>query len=444
MRCIVCDSNDWENVDQYRLKPQGMSICKPCGFVSYPNKWQSEEDIKKHYRSSYRNPPTSNNLFSGQRKIHFHNVFLQDVFQDWQQKKTKPVIFEIGAAYGLVLHWFKQFLPECQVYGSELTTTYRRNAYHELGIKLSEDFDYSKKYDLIMSYKVAEHQLDIDQYLKKYVDCLNDDGYMYISVPIWFGSLTNFGANGFDLEYYYDPNHINAWAKEHFEYILNKAGLEIVKQDHIIYDSTYLCKKTSNPKKLEVPKLYDFVKTKLDKIKKAYTCFTEGRFEDAINEYNDYPFAHINLYEMTRQQFHQKGFAWTEENFILKSLERCPNSAEILIMAADICMRFGQLQKAISYIEDALRAKPENPPSLHMMINVMRELALKAKTEKEKQHYFIQARECSRHLRNVSQQHFREAIDLMYLFNAQIPMPGEISPVIASDESIKRPLELAP
>ena len=86
MNCVICGSNDWTNVDEYRFKPSGMSICNTCSFVSYPVKWKTEEEIKEHYRTDYRNPPTSGNLYSGQRKLHFHNVFLKPLFDEWKKE----------------------------------------------------------------------------------------------------------------------------------------------------------------------------------------------------------------------------------------------------------------------------------------------------------------------------------------------------------------------
>ncbi len=44
MRCIVCDNSNWENVDQFRIKKEGMSLCKSCGFVSYPEKYKKKEN----------------------------------------------------------------------------------------------------------------------------------------------------------------------------------------------------------------------------------------------------------------------------------------------------------------------------------------------------------------------------------------------------------------
>ena len=83
MRCINCESDGWKLVDQYRIKSQGMSICKTCGMVSYPEKYKSIDEIKKYYNSSYRNPPNSGNFFSGQKKLNYHNSFLEEYFEAW-------------------------------------------------------------------------------------------------------------------------------------------------------------------------------------------------------------------------------------------------------------------------------------------------------------------------------------------------------------------------
>lgn len=423
MRCLVCNSTDkWELVDNFRIKPMGMSICTHCGMVSYPSRWKSEEEIKAHYRKDYRNPPTSSNFFTGQRKIYFHNAFLQDVFKDWAEKgKKAPQVTEIGAAYGLALQWIRSAYKGAEVTGTELTTSYRRNAFHEFGINLTEDFDATRKYDLIMSYKVAEHILDVDKHLRKYAECLTDDGLLYISVPTWFDSMCNFGLGGFDLEYYYDPNHINVWTRKLFEQVLKKCGLEIVKSDFMIYDSTYLCKRNdalmNEPLEFENP---NSIKDKMDKIKKAYLAFTSGNHDAALALYPDYPTAHINRAEMIRKQAFANGWPWVKENIIDYAFKSCPCSADIFVMACDLSMRAEKWEDAITYAEQGLKAKPENPSSLNQLINIMREMALRAPDDKTRVHYYTQGRNIAKHLRDVSTQHFREAMDMIYLFNAQL------------------------
>lgn len=422
MECCNCHANDWSNVDQYRLKPSGMHICNSCGFSSYPSKWTTYEEIKKHYQSSYRKPPTSSNYYTGQRKLHFHNKFLHSVFEDWKtQGLETPNIFEIGAAYGMVLDWLKGLYPKSKIAGTELTTSYKRVCKHEFGIDLVDDFDESQKYDLIVSYKVAEHQLDVDKELRKYATSLTDEGRLYISVPTWFDSANNFGLGGFDLEYYYDTNHINMWTRPMFENMLSRAGLEIVKKDYLIYDSTYLCKRNDALLATEIYKEDPVeIQDRMDRIKKAYMLFTESKYEEAIAMYPDYPHAHTARSEMIRKESFKHGWDWIKTNIIEKGMKDCPTSVEFIVTCTDLAMRAEKWEEAIKLAELGLHLKPENPVSLSQLINIMREIALRAKDDKAKIHYFKQARDIARHLKAVSAQHFREATDMIYTFDAQI------------------------
>ncbi len=399
-----------------------MCVCKKCGFTSYPSLWKSDEEIKAYYRKDYRQPPTIGNLYTGQRKLHFHQAFLDDVFKEWKAKgKTKPVVCEIGAAYGLALEWLRKTYP-CEVHGTELTVSYRRNALHEFGIKLTEDFDDSRKYDLIISYKVAEHQTDVDKHLRKYVESLTDDGLMYISVPTWFDSLANFGQTGFDLKYYYDTNHINVWTVKLFETLLKKVGLEIIKKDHKIYDSTYLCKRNdalmSEPLEYENP---TEIKAKMKAIKEAFMAFNDNRLDDAIKLWPDYPMAHLNKAEQVRVKLTENGWEWFKENIIDVMFKCCPNSPEAYALACDFAMRAKKFPEALKYAEDCLKVKPHNPVCYLQIINIMRELAIHAPDDHEKIHYFTQGRNVAKFLASISQQHFADAMTYIYYFNAQIP-----------------------
>lgn len=439
MKCLICDATDkWENVDKYRLKqtrekngeivPVGMSICNSCGFVSYPSLWKSEEEIKKHYRHTYRGaPPTSNNLYSGQRKIHFHTAFLSETLQAWEKAGLKnPVILESGAAIGLVLHWLKQLIPQAQVYGTELTTTYRRIAKHEFNIDLTEDVDFSKKYDLIISYKVLEHQLDADIFLRKCVESLSSTGLVYISVPMWFECASDFGKGGFDLEYYYDTNHVNVWTRNNFESLLTKCGLEIIKQDHEMYDSTYLCKR--NDELMKSIRVYDKPEKNIelmDNMKKAYLAFLDQDYEKAVSLFPNYPVAWVNMMEKNRKAWFAKGWQWILDNPIKDALAACNESPDILILAAELAIRNNEFKSAIKFTELALKKRPEAPAPLMQLITIMRELALRSQDPAERNHYFVEARKISQHLKLTSLQHARESQDFIFQFAAQVPIEGE-------------------
>jgi len=156
---------------------------------------------------------------------------LLKLLKKWKDEGKPKEVFEEGSAFGMVLNEIKTAVPNLNVSGSEWGQKFRRNAYHEYGIALGDKFDDSKKHDLIISYKVAEHMIDADKELRKYAENLTEEGLLYISVPAWFDKMTNFGVSGWSIEYYYHPDHINVWTKKLFETVLKKAGLEIVKQN---------------------------------------------------------------------------------------------------------------------------------------------------------------------------------------------------------------------
>ena len=156
-------------------------------------------------------------------------------------------------------------------------------------------------------------------------------------------------------------------------------------------------------------------------LKQAFLLFQENRYKEALELYPDYPMAHISSAELMRQEAFKNGWAWTKENIINHSFKSCPNSIDVYVTATDLAMRFEKYEEAIKYAEYALKHKPENPVSLSQLINIMREMGIRSVDEVTKIHYFNQARKIAYHLRNVSTQHFKEATDLIYAFNAQIP-----------------------
>lgn len=433
MRCVICDHDQWENVDQYRLAPKGMSICKYCGFVSYPDKYKSDEEIKAYYRKSYRNPPNYNNACTTQRKLHIHAAFLKELLDDLAKNNPKPVFCEIGAAYGVVLNWLRGQFPNGEFHGTELTLSYRRNAYHEYGLNLTEDFDKSKQYDLIISFKVAEHQLDVDKKLREYVECLKPNGKIYISVPTWFNRLCNFGSGGFDLEYYFHPDHINAWSRKLFKTLLKKVGLKIIKEDHWMYDDTFLCERDDSlmneSMEYENP---DEVKKWLEAINKSAKSYMANEFDSAVKHWPDFPDAWMRRYELNRAKLHKDphgqlpvAFKNIWDEFVKPAMDACPESTEIVRLAADICMRYDQFGEAIKWLNFGLDKRPNMAGFLTALSHCLRQIALREEDEKEKIRLITEARDCMRYVRDTDLQSKPEAISWIYQDNANIPTPFE-------------------
>lgn len=433
MRCISCSAeSEWKIIDEYRVVPKGMSICQGCGFVSYPSLYKSEEEIKAHYRTDYRKIPNVRNLFTGLKKIQFHDAFLGPELVKLAERNKAPVIGEVGAAYGMLLnHIKKSYLPEADVSGTELTTTYRRVAYHEYGITLSEDFDLSKKYDVIISYKVAEHQLDADKRLREYALALKDDGFLYISVPMWFDAMTNFGVPGFDLEYYYDTNHINAWTRKLFENILGKAGLEIVKQDHLMYDSTYICRRND----ALMTARYEYedyleIERRMAAIKRAFECAQQGDMAGAVKAYPNYPDAWVNLYEKRRAEMHEQKQEVALDD-ILKEFyqpfrQACGDRFETWRFVADVAMRYDNFELALEYWQHCINVRPGDGSVLQPITHCYRRMAELAKDKKYSEALRRKSIEITRHWASSDPQYRDEAISWLYFDLSKLRLPSEV------------------
>lgn len=432
MRCCICDHNEWENVDKYRLKPEGMAICKNCGFISYPDRYKTEEEIKQFYISDYRDPPTYKNQLTGVNKLYIHNTFLSEVFQKWTDNGLKnPAVSDVGAAYGQFLDWVKKSFPDADVSGTEYALSYRRNAYHNFGIELDVDFDKSKKYDLISSFKVAEHQLDVDLRLREYVECLKDDGYMYISVPTWFRSMSNFGTAGFDIEYYYAPPHINVWTKKLFETLLKKVGLKIIKFDDWLYDETYLCKRDDSVMK-DAPEYEkpDDIKVNLDRVAKAFEAFQKRQFAAAIEIFPNYPTAWRAYYESSRADAHKQGemesWEYVKQHYIKASQKACPNSIDMLLFGIDLAMRYEKWQEAIDMIKLGNEVRPNYTAFIFNLSQCYRQMAIRSKDPQEQIALLVEARNATKYCSEIDMNLRADATTWMYKDNAQIPMPSEL------------------
>ena len=432
-RCLVCDSTDkWENVDKYRRENKGMHICNGCGFVSYPERFKTDQDAKDYYKEDYRRPPDHRAIATGQRKLHMHAHFLKDIFKEWTDKKIKPVVCDVGAAFGMYLNWVRQNFPEAELHGTEFTLSHRRVAFHEYGLKLALDFNKDLKYDLISTYKVAEHQVDADKRLREYALALKDDGYLYISVPTWFNYMENPGNDNWDLSYYYHPDHINVWSIPLFEEVLRKSGLEIIKQDHVMYGDTYLCKRNDEVMKL-APKYEDpkNIKEQLSRIKKADDYFMAQKFIEACKEWPQFPKAWYLAYEQDRAKAHkQQGtppWEYVKGRYLDPALKSCPDHLQVLRFVAEVHMRYSRFEEAISFIKRALELRPNNGVFLLILSHCYRALSGASNDSSLRIKLLEESRNCSRYLREIDFSIMNEATNWIFSDNANIPTPMEVN-----------------
>jgi 2-polyprenyl-3-methyl-5-hydroxy-6-metoxy-1,4-benzoquinol methylase len=421
-RCCVCNTKgQWENMDKHRLRPEGMNICLNCGFVSYPERYKTEAEIKDHYRKSYRQAPTVGNLYSGERKLHYHSFFLKPLLGEWTKAGlTNPVVGEIGSATGMFLSWLKSQVPGAQLHGTELTETYRKVCYYEHGIYLDEDFDFNKKYDLIVSYHVLEHQLDADLRLTEYAKCLNDNGVFYLSCPIWFRDANNGAMAGFEIEYYWHPDHINSWSEQHLEYVIAKAGLEVLYKNDNVYGNTYILRKTT---KAATQPTWDVAANKLfvEKLWLQWNALKELNTALAIELNPNCPTAWIHHYELNRAKLDKDHEA--RDRFLEDAIKSCPNTADINIFVGDVYSRYEKFDLAIKHLNVALAKKPNAPTVIMAVANCYRMMASKEQDQVKKQELIKKSVDAGSFVRHTSMELRDKAISWVFHDLAQLDLP---------------------
>lgn len=432
MKCPICRGSEskWTNVDGFRMKEEGMSICETCGFISYPDKYKTKAEIIEYYKAAYRAPPSVNNIYTGERKIQYHAHFLENLFKEWRKTERKDIVVtDVGSAFGLFLNWLRHQIPGAEVVGVELTTSYVRNAWHLFQIKSIPEFDTSKKYDLVSSYKSLEHILDPDVELTSYIDCLKDDGYLYLSVPIWFDAMRNFGAAGFDIEYYYSTNHINTWTRKHVEGLIRVCGGEVVKENHTYYESTYLVKRNLSLRTDDRSALYEDPKKIREYMKgilDASEAFQIGNHAAAIEAWPNFPAAWMTHYEHSRKQLDGLGFEGIYETYCKQALEACKQDADIHCFVADLCMRYDKYEKAIEHLNISNKLRPNSPNVFSLLSNCFRTMAKTSKVQATKIKFYEQSRQCAKMLGDMSTQNKGESMTWMMFDNTQIPTPFEV------------------
>jgi len=432
-RCLICSTvGNWKNVDKYKNKKTNMCMCNSCGFITHVSKSQSKEDLKAFYQKDYRQPPTAGNFHTSKRKCQYHQAFLSDLYTDWGKQDKKPVIFDSGAAFGMFLEWSKEFLKakgtNASVSGSEWTQSFKRVAKNHYGIDLADEIDETKKYDLIASYKVAEHQIDADLELRKFVELLKPDGKIYISVPTWFNVLSNFGTSGFDLDYYFIDAHINVWTEKLFRTLLKKVGLKIVKENDVYYDCAFLCERDDSLMN-ETPVYEDpkEIEEKLERIQLAEKLYHQNNYAAAIETWPNFPMAWLGNYERNRKEMHKLDINGIWEKHLKLAMESCPTSADIVMHAADVHARYNQFEAAIELYDKALVMRPNAANILMQRAQSLAQMSEFAEDDKQKFAMLKEARRTLYHGAESGEQTKFDCLNWIYRIESMLPIPSEVS-----------------
>lgn len=299
--CPICDKEDWHSLDylrnfdlwyyrDYREEGEqiGWKICKNCGYSSYD---QLGEARQRESYTRQRGVVQANSLITGERKNKYHAAFFAD------EIKPEMKILDVGCAQGSFLNWIHENynVPNENLYGNEFAEDLISWGKYHFGLNVDKEINRSIKYDLVSYYHVFEHVENITTEINMIKEIMADDGLFYCSVPLFFDELEEkSGMPCLEFEEYYHLNHIQCFSKNSFQNFLRKHGFEIIKEDEVLYAYTVLCKKTE-PKEYIEKDNFQYIINVIEHQKAAIELLNQGKHEDAIKEYAEYPDAYVLL-----------------------------------------------------------------------------------------------------------------------------------------------------
>ncbi|MDA3778779.1 MAG: class I SAM-dependent methyltransferase [Bacteroidales bacterium] len=194
--------------------------CKNCFTIPY----MTNEELSAYYPEDY-NPYKSFSSFGG---------FLQKLksLKDIRIIKNKlreedKSILEIGAGSGMFLNLLKQHYNNIDgVEPSKSGVDYAKTQFNiDLEYTYFEEYEFKKKYDLIIAFHVLEHFTDPISILNKISINLSKDGLLFIKVPrmdSWAANIFGPFWHGYDL-----PRHRFHFSKNGLIELLKKNNFQI-------------------------------------------------------------------------------------------------------------------------------------------------------------------------------------------------------------------------
>ena len=337
--CSICNKDEWKDLDYLRDQlywyekdmreedePVGFKVCKHCGFVTYD--YVDNERLAQHYDRE-RKVVTFNNIVTCNRKNMYHRAFLGYEDSNMIDCPGDANVLDVGMAQGSFLDDLMEYGYADGYYGTEWSDGFRRFAANEYGIIASKEIDESVVYDFISYYHVLEHIQYPEKELEKISAVMADNGFLYISVPIWEEAINEAsGAVCNDFEHWYHLNHVNVFTKQSLKNLIHNAGFEIIKEDDQLYGYTILCQKGGRDQYSIVTEDYKMIEKRLKKQKDVIEFINSDKkgIDKAIEMYPNYP--DLYILKATSPDITK---SFEESKAVLEQgLEACNNNIKIL------------------------------------------------------------------------------------------------------------------
>lgn len=315
----------------YRNAKVGFKIDRETGFVTYDER----PNLEEHYRKSYRKNVVLNNIVTTNRKLEYHKAFLRPILE--KEGKDKSVL-DFGCAFGSTLGWLRSLGWKTR--GYELTDGFVNYGRNVMGLDIVQEkaplADDHGKHDLVICYHVLEHVPGPMELLEQLMQCLKPGGYLYLSVPIWFGPLDEPSGNTTtDFENLFHIDHIQVFSHNSIRALLDAAELKIVAEETKVYGHTFLLSRKEGSKPEYGSDDPDEIIQKIEKAKEAIGLLTKDPAA-AYKAYPDFPDAYVFESMKIQKDFPAMKAA------LERGLEACSNRFKVISQMGVLHMQWDQ------------------------------------------------------------------------------------------------------
>ncbi|NEQ09868.1 MAG: class I SAM-dependent methyltransferase, partial [Moorea sp. SIO4E2] len=233
---ISCLCGDSEGIclterDRYCLSVSTY-LCKSCGIMRTSPRLD-ESSLSKFYDQDYRSiyvghSQAPDDFFEEQES---HGRLIMDFLKPNFKFHENLTVFDVGCGAGGVLIPFKNL--GCKVFGCDLGSQYL-NRGKSIGLILEhgdiKSLDKYGKADLVILCHVLEHFPNPLEELEKIYNSITDRGYLYIELP----GIFKIHRNYVNPLRFFQNAHLYHFSLSTLNFILGKAGFELVKGDENI------------------------------------------------------------------------------------------------------------------------------------------------------------------------------------------------------------------
>lgn len=226
VNCPHCNNSSYYN--EFKLNGFNHVTCNNCNSV-YVTPRLKDEYIDKLYTDSYYSEMFTNSMipvFDKRKKILGEFKYKQILKLI---KKNKGSILDIGCGVGELIDVFKDNDWDCDVVElNPAAIKWLKNKGHNVHNVHFENFNTSKKFDVIMAWNVIEHVLDPKGFLKKSFELLKPGGLFVSEVPHGNSFLIDYcRETGKDpLRILQGEQHIMLYSIKAYEELHSNAGFK--------------------------------------------------------------------------------------------------------------------------------------------------------------------------------------------------------------------------